>query len=130
MSKQESTVGPLRLIVVQDDDEHEHMYAPFYYSSAFPITTQLSKKRLSLQKSPPSSPRSSQTWSLVTMRFGQSEWLHLVEIGSYVMDGMFSSAEKAVNDRLDHTPELYLLALAQFAIAADTEVVSAFRCSP
>lgn len=34
------------------------------------------------------------------------------------------SAEKAVNDRLAHTPELYLLALAQFAIAADTEVVS------
>ena len=33
------------------------------------------------------------------------------------------SAEKAVNDRLAHLPELYLLALAQFAIAADTEVV-------
>jgi len=36
------------------------------------------------------------------------------------------SAEKAVNERLTHTPELYLLALAQFAIAADTEVVSSF----
>lgn len=34
------------------------------------------------------------------------------------------SAEKAVNERLAHTPELYLLALAQFAIAAETEVVS------
>lgn len=34
------------------------------------------------------------------------------------------SAENAVNDRLAHSPELYLLALAQFAIAADTEVVS------
>lgn len=34
------------------------------------------------------------------------------------------SAEKAVNERLAHTPELYLLALAQFAISADTEVVS------
>ena len=34
------------------------------------------------------------------------------------------SAEKAVNERLAHTPELYLLALAQFAITADTEVVS------
>ncbi|KAJ3522966.1 hypothetical protein NMY22_g11657 [Coprinellus aureogranulatus] len=34
-----------------------------------------------------------------------------------------SSAEKAVNDRLARTPELYLLALAQFAISADTEVV-------
>jgi hypothetical protein len=34
------------------------------------------------------------------------------------------SAEKAVNKHLAHTPELYLLALAQFAIAADTEVVS------
>ena len=33
------------------------------------------------------------------------------------------SAEKAVNERLTHTPELYLLALAQFAITADTEVV-------
>lgn len=33
------------------------------------------------------------------------------------------SAEKAVNERLAHTPELYLLALAQFAITADTEVV-------
>lgn len=34
------------------------------------------------------------------------------------------SAEKAVNERLTHTPELYLLALAQFAITADTEVVN------
>lgn len=34
------------------------------------------------------------------------------------------SAEKAVNERLAHTPELYLLALAQFAVSADTEVVS------
>jgi hypothetical protein len=34
-----------------------------------------------------------------------------------------TSAEKAVNDRLTHTPELYLLALAQFSITADTEVV-------
>jgi hypothetical protein len=33
------------------------------------------------------------------------------------------SAERAVNDRLAHSPELYLLALAQFAIAADKEVV-------
>lgn len=33
------------------------------------------------------------------------------------------SAEKAVNDRLAQTPELYLLALAQFATSADTEVV-------
>ena len=30
----------------------------------------------------------------------------------------------AANERLAHTPELYLLALAQFAITADTEVVS------
>ncbi|KAI0644761.1 hypothetical protein C8Q79DRAFT_967516 [Trametes meyenii] len=35
-----------------------------------------------------------------------------------------SSAEKAVNDRLEHTPELYLLAIAQFATSADTELVS------
>ena len=37
---------------------------------------------------------------------------------------LYFSAEKAVNERLAHTPELYLLALAQFAITADTEVVS------
>ncbi|EGO00640.1 hypothetical protein SERLA73DRAFT_166917 [Serpula lacrymans var. lacrymans S7.3] len=37
-----------------------------------------------------------------------------------------ASAEKAVNDRLSQTPELYLLALAQFAIAADTEVMRTF----
>lgn len=36
----------------------------------------------------------------------------------------FISAENAVNERLAQTPELYLLALAQFATAADTEVVS------
>lgn len=36
----------------------------------------------------------------------------------------FTSAENAVNERLAQTPELYLLALAQFATAADTEVVS------
>ncbi|KAG6382203.1 hypothetical protein JVT61DRAFT_856 [Boletus reticuloceps] len=35
-----------------------------------------------------------------------------------------SNAEKAVNDRLAQTPDLYLLALVQFAIAADTEVAS------
>ena len=36
----------------------------------------------------------------------------------------FASAENAVNERPVQTPELYLLALAQFATAADTEVVS------
>lgn len=36
-----------------------------------------------------------------------------------------TSAENAVNERLVQTPELYLLALAQFATTADTEVVSA-----
>lgn len=40
------------------------------------------------------------------------------------------SAEKAVNDRLAQTPELYLLALAQFAASADTEVVSNVACIP
>ena len=34
-----------------------------------------------------------------------------------------SSAEKAVNECLAHMAELYPVALAQFAIAADTEVV-------
>ncbi|KAF6745913.1 hypothetical protein DFP72DRAFT_1076892 [Ephemerocybe angulata] len=37
-----------------------------------------------------------------------------------------ANAEKVVNDRLARTPELYLLALAQFAIAADTEVMRSF----
>ncbi|KIM73570.1 hypothetical protein PILCRDRAFT_829051 [Piloderma croceum F 1598] len=37
-----------------------------------------------------------------------------------------TSAENAVNDRLAHTPELYLLALTQFAISADTEVMRSF----
>ncbi|KAK2464446.1 hypothetical protein APHAL10511_003594 [Amanita phalloides] len=36
------------------------------------------------------------------------------------------NAENAVNDRLAHSPELYLLALAQFAIAADTDVMRSF----
>ncbi|KAH7920554.1 ARM repeat-containing protein [Leucogyrophana mollusca] len=37
-----------------------------------------------------------------------------------------ASAEKAVNDRLAQSPDLYLLALAQFAIVADTEVMRSF----
>ncbi|KAF8637684.1 hypothetical protein AX16_010759 [Volvariella volvacea WC 439] len=37
-----------------------------------------------------------------------------------------SNAEKAVNERLEHTPELYLLALSQFAISADTELMRSF----
>ncbi|KII95405.1 hypothetical protein PLICRDRAFT_86789 [Plicaturopsis crispa FD-325 SS-3] len=37
-----------------------------------------------------------------------------------------SNAEKTVNERLAQTPELYLLALAQFAISADTEVMRSF----
>ncbi|KAG5635297.1 hypothetical protein H0H81_011779 [Sphagnurus paluster] len=37
-----------------------------------------------------------------------------------------SNAEKAVNDRLAQTPELYLLALTQFAIAAETDVMRSF----
>ncbi|KAI0919362.1 hypothetical protein AcV7_006120 [Taiwanofungus camphoratus] len=37
-----------------------------------------------------------------------------------------SNAEKAVNDRLAQTPELYLLALAQFSTTADTEVMRSF----
>lgn len=41
---------------------------------------------------------------------------------SYSRDGY--SAEKAVNERLAQTPEVYVLALTQFATRADTEVVS------
>ncbi|KAI0821251.1 ARM repeat-containing protein [Irpex lacteus] len=37
-----------------------------------------------------------------------------------------ANAEKAVNDRLAHTPQLYLLALTQFATSADTEVMRSF----
>ena len=36
------------------------------------------------------------------------------------------SAEKIVDDRLSQTPELYILALAQFSTQADTEVVSPY----
>ena len=36
----------------------------------------------------------------------------------------FDSAEAAVNERLSQTPEVYLLALTQFATSADAEVVS------
>ncbi|EIN06364.1 ARM repeat-containing protein [Punctularia strigosozonata HHB-11173 SS5] len=36
------------------------------------------------------------------------------------------NAENAVNERLAQTPELYLLALTQFAISADTEVMRSF----
>ena len=36
------------------------------------------------------------------------------------------SAENVVNERLAQTPELYLLALAQFATSADTDVVRTF----
>ncbi|KAG6856072.1 hypothetical protein H0H87_007683 [Tephrocybe sp. NHM501043] len=37
-----------------------------------------------------------------------------------------SSAEQAVNERLAQTPELYILALAQFALGADTDVMRSF----
>ncbi|KAL1940497.1 hypothetical protein VTO73DRAFT_9069 [Trametes versicolor] len=37
-----------------------------------------------------------------------------------------TSAETAVNDRLEQTPELYLLAIAQFATSADTELMRSF----
>ncbi|KDQ51416.1 hypothetical protein JAAARDRAFT_185002 [Jaapia argillacea MUCL 33604] len=37
-----------------------------------------------------------------------------------------TSAENAVNERLARAPELYLLALAQFALSADTEVMRSF----
>ncbi|KAI0712867.1 armadillo-type protein, partial [Cerioporus squamosus] len=36
------------------------------------------------------------------------------------------SAEQAVDERLAHTPELYLLAIAQFATSADTELMRSF----
>lgn len=38
----------------------------------------------------------------------------------------FCSAEQAVNERLAQTPELYLLALAQFAIIAELDVMRSF----
>ncbi|KAF7978256.1 hypothetical protein HWV62_1080 [Athelia sp. TMB] len=37
-----------------------------------------------------------------------------------------SNAEKAVNERFTQTPEVYVLALTQFAITADTEVMRSF----
>ncbi|KAI0032084.1 ARM repeat-containing protein [Vararia minispora EC-137] len=37
-----------------------------------------------------------------------------------------SNAERAVDERLEQTPEVYLLALTQFATSADTEVMRSF----
>ncbi|KAI9070353.1 hypothetical protein FKP32DRAFT_1586247 [Trametes sanguinea] len=37
-----------------------------------------------------------------------------------------SAAEKAVNDRLEQTPDLYILAIAQFATSADSELMRSF----
>ncbi|KAH7909589.1 ARM repeat-containing protein [Hygrophoropsis aurantiaca] len=37
-----------------------------------------------------------------------------------------ASAERAVNDRLEQSPDLYLLGLAQFATSADTELMRSF----
>lgn len=60
------------------------------------------------------------------MRYAQSESIrpacpvHISLLATF-------SAEKAVNDRLAQTPELYLLALTQFATSADTEVVREYR---
>lgn len=61
------------------------------------------------------------------MRFDPSEY---IVRGGQVGSKPAFSAEKAVNDRLAQTPELYLLALAQFAASADTEVVSGASCIP
>lgn len=49
---------------------------------------------------------------------------YICVIVSAASTDFFSSAENVVNERLAQTPELYLLALAQFSTAADTEVVS------
>ena len=38
------------------------------------------------------------------------------------------SAERTVNERLEQTPEVILLALTQFATSADTEVVRVSPC--
>ncbi|KZT00064.1 ARM repeat-containing protein [Laetiporus sulphureus 93-53] len=53
----------------------------------------------------------------------------LTQILSNLVQGdnqLRSNAEKAVNDRLAQTPELYLLALAQFSTNADTIVMRSF----
>jgi hypothetical protein len=55
------------------------------------------------------------------MRLGPSKCI--IRCCSQLETNLAFSAEKAVNDRLAQTPELYLLALAQFAASADTEVV-------
>jgi len=65
----------------------------------------------------------------VTMKSVQSN-VYLSFYFIYVTITLYCSAEKAVNERLAHTPELYLLALAQFAITADTPVVSFSNISP
>jgi hypothetical protein len=60
------------------------------------------------------------------MKFGQSQYLPLsISLPPLTRTNVrVNSAENAANDRLVQTPKLYLLALTQFAISADTEVVS------
>lgn len=54
-------------------------------------------------------------------------WFVVFVARGMTADGMGGySAEKAVNERLAQTPEVYVLALTQFATRADTEVVSIF----
>jgi len=69
------------------------------------------------------SPRFCRIWYWVTMKFGQGTVPSPTPEPYVCFLNVEISAEKAVNERLAHTPELYLLALSQFAITADTEVV-------
>ena len=79
---------------------------------------------LSPPRSPLNSPRSSPTSSSATTISVQGNFPSFPLSSFISLTSLFYSAENAVNDRLARTPELYLLALTQFAISADTEVVS------
>jgi hypothetical protein len=49
----------------------------------------------------------------------------IFSVSGYFPDN-YPNAEQAVNKRLAKTPELYLLALAQFAIAAEMDIMRSF----
>ena len=75
---------------------------------------------LYLQRLHPNSPRFSQaSFSKCVLYLYISRLLRELTVGN--------SSKKAINERLTHTPaELQLVALAQFSVAADTEVVRYF----
>lgn len=62
------------------------------------------------------------------MRSDQSRRIWCLLISPTHSSCVYFRAEKAVNEALENKPEPYLLALAQFATSADTEVVCIISC--